>query len=197
MSERLLIVDDELFVRELLQEMCNSLGYEVSTSGCANNLAGLMAQHEFSAALVDLKPSDCRGLAVIRQLQDLTPDLPVVVMTGQPNIDDLIAAMRLGALDCVVKPFRRREIADILARACADSRRRNQIRALRERVAELEARAPGAERRSSRRLVIPRKRDLVETTGAALEFMESIRENRPEDLRSMSATGGSGSGSGK
>lgn len=197
MLERLLIVDDELFVRELLQEMCSSLGYEVSTTGCADNLAGLLAQHEFNAALVDLRMADCHGLEVIRRLQEQAPDLSVIVMTGQPDIDDVIAAMRLGVLDCIVKPFRRREIADTLARACADSRRRNEIRALRERVTELEAKAAGSARRNSRRLVIPRKSELIGTSVNELEFMENIRENRPEDLRLLSAADGSGSGSGK
>lgn len=197
MSERLLIIDDELFVRELLQEMCNSLGYEATATEGVADLASLLARFEFSAALVDLKRGDSRGLEAIRFLREQAPDLAVVAMTGQPTVDDLIAAMRLGAFDFVVKPFRRREIADTLTRACANSRRNDEIRALRERVTELEAKVAGSAARPSRKLVIPRKRELARASAPGLEFMQSISESSPEDVNSLSAAGGSGSVSGK
>ncbi len=166
MNERLLIVDDELFVRELLQEMCSNLGYTVATIGSRSELPGMLATGDFDAAIVDQRLGDCRGTDLISVLREMEPDLSIVLMTGYPSTDDLIAAMRLGVRDCIVKPFRLREIESTIARACAETRRKSEIRGLRERVAELEAKHS---RKPARRLVMQRIPEIVDTK-SALEF---------------------------
>lgn len=165
MTKRLLIVDDELFVRELLQEMCCGLGYHVRTTGLRGELPAILATGDFDAAIVDLKLKDCSGIDLIASLKNIAPDLSIVLMTGHPTSEDLIAAMRLGVSDCLIKPFRLREIEGIIARACAETRRKSEIRGLRERVTELEARAAGQARKPARRFVIQRQQETDHSSG--------------------------------
>jgi DNA-binding NtrC family response regulator len=192
MSKRLLIVDDELFVRELLQEMCSGLGYDACTAGSKSQLEALLTRYDFSAAIVDLRLADCLGLELIALLRDKAPDLAIILMTGYPNSDDLIAAMRLGVGDCIIKPFRRREIEGIIARACADTTRRSEIRSLRERVAELETRVAGSARKSSRRLVISSRSEIADGALGPLEFIEKGLSDDQGALSSLSMTEDSG-----
>ncbi len=173
MPQRLLIVDDELFVRELLQEMCASLGYDACKVGDRSQLEAALARYDFAAAIVDLRLTDCHGLELIAYLREKAPDLAIILMTGYPTCDDLIAAMRLGVGDCIVKPFRRREIESIVKRACADTARRTEIRSLRERVAELEVKAAGSARKNARRLVMSRRDEAVDSASGALGFINS------------------------
>lgn len=167
MPGKLLVVDDEAFVRELMQEMCSHLGYSVCAASSSSELAKLMETEDFDAAIVDLHMRDCHGLDVVRLIKDRCPDLSVVLMTGHATLDDLIAAMRLGIYDCMLKPFRAREIKTIISGACADTKRKGEIRGLRERLAEFEAKAAGTARRNSRRLVLASQRD-----SAAVQHVE-------------------------
>lgn len=174
MNKRLLIVDDELFVRELLQEMCTNLGYTAAAIGSQNELPDTLETGRFDAAIVDLKLNDGRGIDLIAALREMAPDLSIVLMTGYPSADDLIAAMRLGVIDCIVKPFRLREIEGTIARACAETLRKSEIRSLRERVAELEAKSS---RKSSRRLVMQREEEIA-ISSSPLDFVSRSLENQ-------------------
>ncbi len=193
MNERVLIVDDELFVRELLQEMCGNLGYSAATIGSRNELAGILATGDFDAAIVDLRLRDCHGTDLISALREMEPDLSIILMTGYPSTDDLIAAMRLGVCDCIVKPFRLREIEGTIARACAETRRKAEIRGLRERVAELEAKHS---RRPARRLVMQRVQEIVDTD-EALEFVSGGLNSEARELSTLSVGDDSRLNSGK
>ena len=154
MPGKLLVVDDEALVRELIQEMCSQFGYSVRAAASAREMSVLIESEDYDAAIVDLHMRDCSGLELVKSLKDRCPDLAVVLMTGHATLDDFIAALRLGIYDCILKPFRVREIKSIIAGACADTARKGEIRGLRERLTEYEAKAAGTAKRNSRRLVI-------------------------------------------
>lgn len=164
MSGKLLVVDDEALVRELMQEMCSQLGYSVCTVASSTELPELLDSQDFDAAIVDLRLRDCAGLEVVKLVKDRSPDLSVVLMTGQATLDDLIAAMRIGVYDCILKPFRVREIRTIIAGACAETSRKAEVRSLRERLTELEAKTAGTARRNSRRLIMTGHLESVPTS---------------------------------
>ncbi len=193
MNERILIVDDELFVRELLQEMCGNLGYSSATIGSRSELAGILATGDFSAAIVDLRLKDCHGTDLISTLREMEPDLSIILMTGYPSTDDLIAAMRMGVSDCIVKPFRLREIEGTIARACAETCRKSEIRGLRERVSELEAKHS---RRPARRLVMQREQEMIDTN-ETLEYVNRGLNGEARELSALSVGDDSRSDTGK
>jgi DNA-binding response OmpR family regulator len=150
MESKLLVVDDEVFVRELLAEYFTKLDYQVRTAGSAAEALQQVGTESFHAALIDLRMPDGGGIDVLRAVRKTADDLSIIMMTGYPTVDSAIEAMRAGAYDYVVKPFRLKELDDIVSRAVAAQRHRAEINQLRERVVELEARVANLRKKENR-----------------------------------------------
>lgn len=150
MESKLLVVDDEVFVRELLGEYFTRLDYTVRTAGSAAEALQHLGTDSFHAALIDLCMPDARGIDVLHAVRKTADDLSIIIMTGYPTVDSAIEAMRAGAHDYVVKPFRLKELAGIVTKAVAAQRHRAEINQLRERVVELETRVAGLKKRENR-----------------------------------------------
>ncbi len=114
---RLLVVDDELFVRELLEEYFSKLDYVVDTADCAERALELLEEREYQAALFDLKLPEMSGIELLQQVRALGSSMPVVLMTGYPTVDSAVGALRGQAADYVLKPFRLQELAGTVAAA--------------------------------------------------------------------------------
>ncbi len=153
MYKRILIVDDEAFIRELLSELFSTAGYEVHTAATAHETLHQLETREFQVALVDLRVPGVVGLELIHQIQRLSRDISIVVMTAHPTVDTALEAMRLGVCDYVVKPFRLKEIECVMNDAVERHAERQQVRQLRERVSELEERLADLSRSDRRRKI--------------------------------------------
>ena len=121
-SPLLLIVDDDQVARELLAETLCREGYRVRVAGGGEEALGLAGAEPFDMALVDLRMPDLDGLAVLKQLARIQPDLPVVILTAFATIETAIAAVNAGAFDYLSKPFRMEEIK-LVVRRTLDARR--------------------------------------------------------------------------
>ena len=93
-SERILVVDDELFVRELLLEFLSSQGYEVSLADSGEKAVRLIQNEPASVALVDLKMPGIDGIETLRQIKRAAPDTVTIVMTGYPTVESSIEALQ-------------------------------------------------------------------------------------------------------
>ena len=116
---RILIVDDEPNVRLVFRTALEAAGYAVSEA--ADGAAALDSVHRDRADLVllDLRMPGLGGMEVLRRLRDAGNDVPVVIVTAHGSIPDVVAAMRLGAVDFLPKPVTPagiREVVDRLAR---------------------------------------------------------------------------------
>jgi len=118
----LLVVDDDQVARELLAETLGREGYRVRVAGGGEEALRLAGAEPFDMALVDLRMPDLDGLAVLRQLAMIQPDLPVVILTAFATIETAIEAVNAGAFDYLSKPFRMEEIK-IVVRRTLDARR--------------------------------------------------------------------------
>jgi DNA-binding NtrC family response regulator len=138
-TPRILVVDDEQFVRELLLEFFKKMEFEVVTA--ADGGAGINAcrSGRFDAALVDLKMPGKSGIDVLAEIADIAPALPVIVMTGYPTIDSSIEAIRKGAYDYIIKPFKLQELKELIDRAIKEQTLSREIEDLRERLTNVEA----------------------------------------------------------
>ena len=107
MSERVLIVDDDPVQRRLLDNMVCKFGYDavVAESGdaAATLLTGTEAE-SFDCVVLDLVMPDLDGLGVLARLRQAGSNVPVIVQTAHGGIDNVVSAMRAGAVDFVVKP---------------------------------------------------------------------------------------------
>ncbi|PYN88531.1 MAG: two-component system response regulator [Candidatus Rokuibacteriota bacterium] len=118
----LLVVDDDQVARELLAETLGRESYRVRVAGGGEEALRLAAAEPFDMALVDLRMPDLDGLAVLKQLAMIQPDLPVVILTAFATVETAIEAVNAGAFDYLSKPFRMEEIK-IVVRRTLDARR--------------------------------------------------------------------------
>jgi signal transduction histidine kinase len=137
-STRLLVVDDE---EPHLKALCDTLrdsGYE--THGVVSPYAALEELRKgpgrFDLLLTDLMMPGLDGLGLLRAALESDADLVVVLMTGHGTIDTAVEAMKAGALDYILKPFKLAVILPVLERALAVSRLRRKNAELTRRVAE-------------------------------------------------------------
>ncbi|HSV50927.1 MAG TPA: ATP-binding protein [Burkholderiaceae bacterium] len=142
-APRLFIVDDE---PALMQALCSTLGVEgYETVGFTSAQAALEAlpQGRCNLLLADLMMPEMSGIELLRAALRTQPDLVGIIMTGEGTVASAVEAMKVGALDYILKPFKLSAVLPVLARALAMQRLRLQNAALeqrlRERAAELEA----------------------------------------------------------
>src|SRR5262245_64309260 len=107
MSERVLIVDDDPVQCRLLDNMVRKLGYEPVAVDRGDKALALLTgpdAERFDGVVLDLVMPDLDGLGVLAKLRDAGVQVPVIVQTAHGGIDNVVSAMRAGAIDFVVKP---------------------------------------------------------------------------------------------
>src|SRR6266849_4817357 len=96
---RLLVVDDDANLCDVLQLTLRSAALEVDTAGSAGQALAVVARQRPDAVLLDLGLPDLPGLEVLARLRRLAPALPVIVCTGDETSDTAITAVQCGAFD--------------------------------------------------------------------------------------------------
>ena len=139
---KLLIVDDELSVRDSLGKWFREEGYEVATTENASDALTRLAEQRWDAALVDIKMHGTDGIELQRRMHEVDPELIVIMMTGYASVETAVTALKNGAYDYVTKPLDPDEIAHLVKKALAHKRAAQENVLLRETVAEVAR--PGA-----------------------------------------------------
>ena len=173
---RLLIVDDELSVRDSLGKWFREEGYEVGTAESANDALTRMAEHHWDAALVDIKMHGTDGIELQHRMHDLDPDLMVIIMTGYASVETAVTALKNGAYDYVTKPLDPDEIAHLVKKAISHKQTEKENVLLREAVAE-----------------VARPEEMVGQGPAMKKIFEAIETVGPTDATVL-ITGESGTG---
>ena len=158
---KLLIVDDELSVRDSLAKWFHEEGYEVGIAENANDALTRLAELDWDAALVDIKMHGIDGIELQRRIHELKPELIVIMMTGYASVETAVAALKNGAYDYVTKPLDPDEIAHLVKKALAHKRTEEENVLLRETVAEV-ARPDDIVGQSS---IMQKLFDAIETVG--------------------------------
>lgn len=116
---KVLIVDDEATLRQLLTEVLTEDGYEVAS--CSTGSEALARLHSpaesFDIVVTDLKLPGAHGLEVLREALAKYPDCAVIIMTGYATVESAVECMKAGALDYVTKPLKLDELRLIVKRA--------------------------------------------------------------------------------
>ena len=132
--ERILIVDDERLVRWSLKQKCEEWGYvpvEAEDGGTALRLAH---SDPPDLMLLDVRLPDMSGLEVLEKLKQSGEARGVIMMTADPQLDDVKAAIKMGAYDFVGKPLDFDELALTLQNALEATRLRTEVESLRGEV---------------------------------------------------------------
>jgi len=129
--ERILIVDDEAFIRENLQRILTDDGYQ--TVALANGTEAIehVSGQEVDLVLLDLNLGPESGLDILRSIKEIEPDQLVIVITGYGTVESAVEALKLGAYDYLKKPFKADSIRLIVKLALETNSLRRKVRQLR------------------------------------------------------------------
>jgi two-component system cell cycle sensor histidine kinase/response regulator CckA len=132
---KIIVVDDEPELRSILVEALSDQGFEVK--GCSDGDEALAALRtkEYDLLLTDLMMPEMDGITLLEAALEVDPHLIGIMMTGQGTIQTAVDAMKLGAFDYVLKPFRIQTVMPVLTRAINTRRLRMENLQLRETVA--------------------------------------------------------------
>jgi DNA-binding NtrC family response regulator len=173
---KLLIVDDELSVRDSLGKWFREEGYEVATTENASDALTSLAQQRWDVALVDIKMHGTDGIELQRRMHEVDPELLVIMMTGYASVETAVAALKNGAYDYVTKPLDPDEISHLVTNALAHKRTAQENVLLRETVAE-----------------VARPGELIGQSAAMRKVFDAIETVGPTDATVL-ITGESGTG---
>ncbi|MBI4470347.1 MAG: response regulator [Acidobacteria bacterium] len=132
---RLLIVDDDVGLMITLRDMLAARGYETVGLTSAKNALEALRLQDFDLLLTDLMMPEMDGIALLRAALEIDPHLVGIVMTGQGTVQTAVEAMKIGAFDYLLKPFKLNAMLPLLSRAMGVRRLRVENLQLRETVA--------------------------------------------------------------
>ena len=167
MAERVLVVDDEPDMADSCAYFLNRAGYEVATAHSGVEALSVLDRRPCSVVITDLKMPQMSGLVLLQKVKERDPDIEVLLITGFPEVDSAVEAMRHGALDYITKPFTEEVFLERVEKALAHRRVRAANSGLRERLRR------GS---SGRKLVFrsPVFREVVETLERAARTDASV-----------------------
>src|SRR5437763_14829617 len=129
-TDRILVVDDEEPIREIVSSMLTLANYKCKQAGSGlQALALLESGEEFELMLSDLMMADLDGIGLLERTKEKFPDMPVVMVTAVHDISVALGAIRNGAYDYLLKPFEREQLLASVRRAIETRRLRMENRA--------------------------------------------------------------------
>jgi putative nucleotidyltransferase with HDIG domain len=128
--ERILVVDDEESIREVVCSMLEAAGYRCTPAMSGNAALGLLASGaQFELMLSDLMMAEMQGDVLLERTKERFPDMPVIMVTAVNDISEALKAIRNGAYDYLLKPFERDQLLNTVKRALENRRLRLENRA--------------------------------------------------------------------
>ena len=116
-----LIVDDDPDIREILDDLLQSEGYDTQSVGTASGGIAQVKQRPFRSVILNNSMPGGQGISFIKVFQEVAPALPIIMLTGQSGEQIMEEALRLGACAFLVKPYERADLLQTVARAVKGS----------------------------------------------------------------------------
>ena len=115
--EKIVVIDDELSLREGAQRILSRMGYEVFLAGRGEEGLEIIKAEPIAIALLDMKMPGMDGMEVLKEIMDMNRGIIVIVITGYATVDTAIQAMKMGAYDFIPKPYKPDQLRIIIKRA--------------------------------------------------------------------------------
>ncbi len=113
---KILLVEDEVLVAELLADAFHKEGHETIVSHSGEEAVQLLRDHRPDVVFLDLVLPKMSGIAVLNRIRSMGLTLPVIIITGHPDVEDIEEAQRLGVTEVIEKPFVLKSYSEALAR---------------------------------------------------------------------------------
>ncbi len=114
MEEKILIVDDDEDIRQLLERILRKSGFEVLSASSALDALVMLQDNPVSLLITDIRMPGMDGLDLIKQAQEINSDVPIVVITGYGDFNTAVKALERGAFYFINKPFNMKTILDVV-----------------------------------------------------------------------------------
>ena len=128
---RILVVDDEDYMREVVRGALENAGFEVDEAADGKTAITMLRQYPYNIIITDLKLPGLTGEAVLEEARSLFPETIVIVMTGFGNIQSAVEAIRKGAYDYIPKPFQLAEMVMRVEKGIEEHQIKSENRMLR------------------------------------------------------------------
>ncbi|MBE9487008.1 MAG: sigma-54-dependent Fis family transcriptional regulator [Desulfuromonadales bacterium] len=171
--EKILIVDDEAFIRENLERILADNGYRPLSTESPEDAVRIVADEEISLVLLDLNLGSSSGLDVLRAMKEVDPDILVIIITGYGTVESAVEALKIGAYDYIKKPFKADAIHLIVKLALETQQLRRKVRRLSRDVSGI---------------------NMVGNSPELLQIFRQIREVAKHETATVLITGESGTG---
>jgi len=171
--EKILIVDDEAFIRENLERIISEDNYRPISTGSPEEAIQIVTEEEISLVLLDLNLGSHSGLDVLRAMREVDPEILVIIITGYGTVESAVEALKIGAYDYIKKPFKADAIHLIVKLAL-------ETQSLRRKVKRLSRDSGGI--------------NMVGSSPALLQIFQQIREVAKHEMATVLITGDSGTG---
>jgi two-component system response regulator GlrR len=133
-SAKLLVVDDDRNLLELMKMRLESSGFEVTAAHDEDEARTMIAEHAFDLAVIDLQLVHQDGISLMEEAHSVLPGLPVIILTAHGSIESAVEAMKRGAYTYLTKPFDARELVLSIGRALENRRLTSEVSRLKELV---------------------------------------------------------------
>ena len=100
----ILIVDDEPIVRESIRDWLKDAGYQAETADSGEQALEMIEKQDFSVMILDVRLPGKTGIKVLKEVKALKPQIKTIIITAYPTVEMAAEAMKLGAVDYLVKP---------------------------------------------------------------------------------------------
>ncbi len=114
---RILIVDDELNMRVVLEAMLRKEGHEVSTASDGAEALRIIGEEEISVVVTDLKMPKVDGMGLLGRIMENYPSIPVIMITAHGTVSNAVDALKKGAFDYITKPFDQEDLKNVISKA--------------------------------------------------------------------------------
>ena len=131
---RILIVDDEVNIREALATILSDEGYEVSAVGSAERAIVELGEDQFHVVISDMRMEGSTGLDLLNWIRQNCPETEMILLTAYGSVEGAVEAMKFGAYDYLCKPVDRRRLALLIEKALEKQRLAVENRSLRRRL---------------------------------------------------------------
>jgi len=117
----ILVVDDEAQVRTMLSSMLNRTGYNVDSASGGVEALNKFEENDYGLVIADTGIPEMSGIELLGEVKKMSPNVPVIMVTGHGTINNAVEAMQKGAFDYILKPFSSETIEMAVKRACLSS----------------------------------------------------------------------------
>jgi DNA-binding NtrC family response regulator len=131
---KILVVDDEINIREALATILGAEGYEVHAAASADEGISKLGEDFFQVVISDMRMDGGSGMDLLRWIRTHCPETEIILLTAYGSVEDAVEAMKLGAYDYLSKPVDRRRLSLLIGKALEKQRLAEENRRLRRRL---------------------------------------------------------------